>query len=129
MVNDELDLLRLCQQTLEDDGHRVDIASSGEDAIQRALVEKPDLLILDWVIPDMDGHELLTRFRSVAALRDVPVLAISALEDGALRADRAGADEFLQKPFDADELIDAVNQMLPRSGRAARESGEGSSPP
>jgi DNA-binding response OmpR family regulator len=114
MVNDEEDLLMLCKQTLEESGHAVDFVMSGKAAIEKGLAAKPDLLIVDWVIPDMDGHALLRAWKSVPALEDVPVLAISALEDGAERARRAGADDFLQKPFGADDLVDAANQVLSR---------------
>lgn len=116
MVNDEYDLLTLCQDVLQESGHVVDVATSGRAAIARAAEIKPHLLIVDWVIPDMDGHTVIAALKSRPDLQDIPVLAISALHDGADLAKRAGADDFLQKPFGADELIDAANQLLGRAG-------------
>lgn len=126
MVNDEEDLLVLCKLTLEESGHTVEIVTSGQAALEKALAVRPDLLILDWVVPDMDGQELLRLWKAMPDLDDVPVLAISALQDGAARAREAGADDFLQKPFGADDLVDAANQVFsrikPRSvGEAAFE--------
>jgi DNA-binding response OmpR family regulator len=123
MVNDEEDLLTLCQQTLEESGHAVEIVMSGRAAIESALAVRPDLLIVDWVMPDMDGQALLREWKSLPALDEVWVLAISALQDGAARAEREGADDFLQKPFGADDLVDAANQVLARARpRGVREA-------
>jgi DNA-binding response OmpR family regulator len=124
IVNDELDLLKLCQLALCDVGHQVDIFTSGSQALECARFHRPDLMIVDWVMPDGEGGALLARLKGYASTRDIPVLAISALADGALRAQLAGADRFLAKPFDIDELLDAVNHVLRRSShrrRAARE--------
>jgi DNA-binding response OmpR family regulator len=112
MVNDEHDLLALCKEALQECGYTVDTETSGRDAIERAAQVRPDLLIVDWIIPDMDGHAVIAAFRSRPELQDIPVLAISALHDGESLARRAGADDFLQKPFDADELIAAARQLL-----------------
>jgi DNA-binding response OmpR family regulator len=123
MVNDEEDLLTLCKETLEESGHTVEIVMSGDAAVERALEDLPDLLILDWVMPDMDGQALLHIWKSRPALESVCVLAISALQDGAVLAERAGADDFLQKPFGADDLLDAANQLLSRrKSGGAREA-------
>jgi DNA-binding response OmpR family regulator len=115
MVNDEVDLLRLCQETLRDSGHDVEISTSGREAIARARTCKPDLFIVDWIIPDMDGEALLANLKAIPEMQGIPALAISALQDGALIAAKAGANDFLQKPFGADELVDAVTQVLSRT--------------
>jgi two-component system KDP operon response regulator KdpE len=115
MVNDEIDLLRLCQDTLRESGHDVEISMSGRDAIAIARTRKPDMFIVDWIIPDMDGEALLANLKAIPGMETIPALAISALQDGAVFAARAGADDFLQKPFDADELVDAVAQVLSRA--------------
>jgi DNA-binding response OmpR family regulator len=123
IVNDEIDLLTVCQSLLSDAGHDVDILTSGNEALEQARVGKPDLIIIDWVMPDTDGSTVLARLRGHPATKDTPVLAISALHDGAMRAELAGADRFLAKPFDVDELVDAVNHVLrrrPHSRAASR---------
>jgi len=119
MVNDEPDLLTLCQETLQEDGHTVDVVMSGIQALDTASRVKPDLMIVDWVIPDMDGNALLGMLKARPSLSTIPVLAISALQDGAERAERAGADDFLQKPFGAEELLYAAHNALHR-GTAGR---------
>lgn len=117
MANDEIDLLKLCQQTLEDAGHDVDVMTSGNEVVERARREQPDLIIVDWVMPDTDGSAVMAKLKGLPDARDIPVLAVSALRDGAIRAEIAGADHFLAKPFTDDELVNAVNQTLARANR------------
>jgi two-component system phosphate regulon response regulator PhoB len=112
IANDEADLLALCQETLEMAGHDVDIAAGGHRALELALQHRPDLVVVDWVMTDMDGGALIAKMRAIPQTKNLPVLAISALRDGRARAELSGADNFLQKPFDPDELVDAVNQTL-----------------
>src|SRR6188768_2444189 len=122
MVNDEIDLLTVCQSLLSDVGHEVDIFTSGREALKHARRAKPDLIIVDWVMPDTDGSSVLARLKGHPATKDTPVLAISALADGAVRAELAGADRFLAKPFDVDELVSAVNHVLNRRSHAIPDS-------
>jgi CheY-like chemotaxis protein len=117
IANDEIDLLRLCQEVLRDAGHDPEIVTGGEDAVERARLDKPDLIIVDWVMPDTDGSAVLARLKGLRDTRDIPVLAMSALRDGAVRAEIAGADAFLAKPFDDDELVNAVSRTLAMSNR------------
>jgi DNA-binding response OmpR family regulator len=115
IVNDEVDLLTLCRKTLADAGHDADIATSGKDALERARRLEPDLIVADWVIPDMDGSAFIASLKGRPDTKDIPILAMSALHDGAVRAEMAGADHFLPKPFETDDLVDAVNTVLTRS--------------
>jgi DNA-binding response OmpR family regulator len=112
IVNDEVDLLKLCREALRESGHEAEILTSGKKAVEMARQSKPDLIIVDWVMPDMDGNAVLARLKGLAETRDIPVLAMSALRDGANRALLAGADRFLAKPFGVDDLINAVNETL-----------------
>jgi DNA-binding response OmpR family regulator len=121
MINDEIDLLTVCQSLLSDVGHEVDIFTSGREAVEQARRAKPDLIIVDWVMPDADGSTVLARLKGHPATKDTPVLAISALADGAMRAELAGADRFLAKPFDVEELVFAVNHLLNRRSHATRD--------
>jgi DNA-binding response OmpR family regulator len=112
IANDEIDLLTLCQQALEDAGHDAQIVTSGKEVVERARREKPDLIVVDWVMPDTDGSAVMATLKGLAETKDIPVLAMSALRDGAIRAAMAGADSFLAKPFDDGELVNAVNRTL-----------------
>jgi DNA-binding response OmpR family regulator len=112
MVNDERDLLELSQSALCEVGHEVEIVTGGNLGVERARHGRLDLIIVDWVMPDLDGGTVLARLKGHPVTRDIPVLAISALPDGAVRAKLAGADHFLPKPFDIDELVNGVNCAL-----------------
>jgi DNA-binding response OmpR family regulator len=118
IINDERDLLKLCQEALREAGHDAEIAAGGSEGVERARRDRPDLVVLDWVIDDMDGNAVMARLRGFPETQDVPVLAMSALRDGPARAELAGAEHFLPKPFEPDDLVEAVNQLLSRSGAA-----------
>jgi two-component system response regulator ArlR len=112
IVNDEPDLLELCQLTLCEAGHHAEILTSGRKAIERAGRGDLDLIVVDWVMPDMDGNAVLARLKGGSDTKNIPVLAMSALRDGKTRAQMAGADSFLAKPFSVDDLVDAVARTL-----------------
>ncbi|HEX3694958.1 MAG TPA: response regulator [Polyangia bacterium] len=115
IVNDELDLLELCQLTLCEAGYDAEITTGGRKAVERARRGDLDLIVVDWVMPDMDGNAVLARLKGGPETRDIPVLAMSALRDGKTRAHLAGADSFLAKPFGPDDLVNAVAQTLSSS--------------
>lgn len=112
MVNDEKDLLTLCQVALEESGHEVEILTNGAKAVECARRWKPNLMVIDWVMPDMDGHAIMSTLKSCPDTKSIPVLMMSALRDGATRAKLVGANSFLAKPFSEDDLVGAVNGVL-----------------
>jgi adenylate cyclase len=87
---------------LEQDGYRVDTAADGSEALERLNTEPFDLVLLDVVMPKMDGYEVLTQMQDDATLRHVPVVMITSLDDvdSAVRCIETGADDYLAKPFD-----------------------------
>jgi DNA-binding response OmpR family regulator/anti-sigma regulatory factor (Ser/Thr protein kinase) len=99
-VRETLDQLLTCPQ------NQLAFASSGEEGLRRASELKPDLILLDVMMPGMDGFEVSRRVRADAALAEIPVLMITALDDrnSRLKGIEAGADDFIQKPFDSTEL-------------------------
>ncbi len=98
---------------LEEDGFTVHMASSGEQALAMAARTLPDLIMLDVMMPVMDGYEVCRRVRKDPALAQVPVIMVTALEDrdSRLRGIEAGADDFLTKPFDEAELCARVRTI------------------
>jgi adenylate cyclase len=92
----------LLARTLVALGHRVAMAANGREALDRMLAEEPDIVLLDVVMPEMDGIDVLERIKRDPALRAVPVIMISALEDfdSVVRCIELGAEDYLQKPFD-----------------------------
>jgi two-component system, cell cycle response regulator CtrA len=122
LVEDDLATERTIARALETSGYRVVVASTGAEA--RALLHevKPDLIILDLMLPDMDGYEVLRRLR--AARVHTPVLILSGLAelDYKLKGLGFGADDFLTKPFDRRELLARIQAIVRRSkGHAASE--------
>jgi len=86
---------------LEQQGHTVAVAEHGQQAIEMLRTEPFDVVLLDILMPEMDGYEVLERIKSDSALRDIPVIVISALDemDSVVRCIEMGAEDYLPKPF------------------------------
>lgn len=107
MIDDEPDVLMLCRVNLELAGHQVLEASNGVAGLKLALGERPDVIVLDVMLPELDGLSVLAALTSEASTRDVPVILLTArtqLEDRRA-AWRAGCAEYLTKPFSPVELV------------------------
>jgi len=116
VVEDELHLANGIKLNLELDGYEVDVASTVRSARQLLVGESAySLIILDVMLPDMDGMEFCERIRDSG--NRVPILMLTALGDSAdrVRGLRAGADDYLPKPFDLDELLARVSSQIRRS--------------
>lgn len=119
LVDDEPDLVELLQYALEGEGYRVVTASNGTEGLQVAEAERPDLAILDIMMPEMDGIELTQRLREDAQLRLTPILMLTArVEEGdEIAGLDAGADDYVTKPVSPKKLVSRVRAMLRRSQR------------
>ena len=111
ILNDEPDLLEITSIVLNDLGHSVRTVADGKGVVETARRFDPDLILLDWVMPGMQGDQVFFMLR-MALERKVPVVLMSALADGAEKAKRIGTDGFLPKPFDAHQLEDTVARFL-----------------
>jgi adenylate cyclase len=102
VVDDDRVNRMLLARTLATLGHRVATAANGREALDRMLAQEPDIVLLDVVMPEMDGIDVLERIKRHQALRAVPVIMVSALEDfdSVVRCIELGAEDYLQKPFD-----------------------------
>ncbi len=118
MANDDTDLLDGCREILEGAGHEVRSVAGGREALAIAVSWQPDLIIVDWVMPDMDGTTVILELRKSERTASLRILMISGSLNARVMAGRAGSDGFLPKPFDADELLRAVG-MLIDTGRPA----------
>ncbi len=117
VVDDEPDLLELVRFHLTQEGFSVDTASTGEQALARIRHAAPDLLILDLLLPDIQGTEICRRVRADASLRDMPIIMLTARSE---EVDRVvgfelGADDYVTKPFSPRELTLRVRAVLRRS--------------
>lgn len=120
IVDDEPKLVNLVRGYLEQDGYDVVSANDGRTALFAARDHKPDLIILDLMMPEMDGWEFLRRHRQE---RNTPVIMLTArVEDvDKIAGLEMGADDYLTKPFSPRELVARVRAVLRRTGMAAEE--------
>jgi excisionase family DNA binding protein len=115
LVDDDVDIVEMIHKSLEDDGRfEVRIAANGFDAGMMVKEYRPDLIILDVMLPDINGKEVCHRVRSDNTLEEVRIICISGMveEDKIQELKLAGADDFLHKPFDVDVLIERMCQQL-----------------
>lgn len=119
VVEDARDLALGLQVNLEVEGHTVVIAHTGADALRAAGAEHPDVVILDLMLPDLDGYEVLARLRRSGLEMPVLILTARAEEVDKVRGFRAGADDYLTKPFGVMELLVRIEALLRRTGHHA----------
>lgn len=112
-VDDTPDNLILVQTILESEGFEMDLVADGITALQQITESPPDLILLDVMMPGIDGYEVTRRIRSNTALPYIPILLITAFtESSVVEGLDAGADDFIRKPFDTDELLARVRSLL-----------------
>jgi two-component system OmpR family response regulator len=118
VVEDEPNLASVMQRGLQAQGHQVPIAETGEDAILVVRLEPVDLVLLDIALPDRDGHEVLTEIRRLR--RDLPVIMVTARDDvsSKISALDGGADDYITKPFNFDELLARIRALTRRADQA-----------
>lgn len=114
IVEDEEKLARLMQQLLEAFGYEVQIMGRGTEAIAYAAEHRPDLVILDLRLPDLNGYEVCRRLRQRYHPSVMPVLMVTAMNEPVdqLRGLASGADAYLTKPYDSTELVKTVITLL-----------------
>jgi excisionase family DNA binding protein len=123
LVDDDLDLVDMLRKVLEEDGRfEVRIANTGFDAGMMVKEYRPDLIILDVMLPDINGKEVCQRVRTDLSLEDVRIICISGMiEDNKISELRdAGANDFLHKPFEIEELMARVCAQLEIEALAAQ---------
>jgi CheY-like chemotaxis protein len=114
VVDDEALLRAMMKDGLEAAGHTVMVAASGQEALKLAKAERPDCILLDLIMPDLDGYQTCTALKADPELAGIPVLMVSATTDLRIvdRAEQAGAVNVLPKPVPLEELQHAVALAL-----------------
>jgi CheY-like chemotaxis protein len=110
VVDDDPNIRLMLEEVLRDEGYGVRVASNGREALEKVEDEQPDLILLDLMMPVMDGRQFCQEFapRQETAEQRVPVLVISAERGGREEARALGVDGYLTKPFDLDDLLNEV---------------------
>jgi CheY-like chemotaxis protein len=113
ICDDDPVILRLLQVNLEIEGYDVISAHHGEEAVQLALSERPDLVVLDIMMPRMDGYEACHQIKSHDATRDIPIVFLSAKaqQSDIDMGTSFGVTQYLTKPFDPTELLQVVERL------------------
>ena len=114
IIEDEKLIIVSTQMVLEAAGFRVESATNGEDGIAKAKSLAPDLVLLDIMMPGIDGWETLTRLKRDAATSNIPVIIFTAREHarGHQKSAEMGAADYFRKPFEPDELIELVEKHV-----------------
>ncbi|MGE5334289.1 MAG: response regulator, partial [Nitrososphaerota archaeon] len=114
IVEDEVSVARMLGSTLAAEGYAPTIAYTGEDAVAFALREQPQLILLDLMLPGMDGFEVVAAIRGNARTTHIPVMVLTARHDASvkLRAFASQVDDYLTKPFNGDELLARIRTQL-----------------
>jgi two-component system alkaline phosphatase synthesis response regulator PhoP len=126
IVDDDVDILEFVTLNLSNEGFKVYTASNGLEAIQRATDIAPDLIILDVMMPEMDGVEACIRLRKIPSLDDTVIVFLSARHEdySQIAGLNAGADDYITKPIRPKLLVAKLKTMLRRRFRALEESTE-----
>ena len=120
VVDDKANIRRLLQEYLSEQGYRVVLAANGREALYVARAEKPDLILLDIMMPEMDGYEFMRTFRQE---KSTPVILLTAKLD---ETDKViglelGADDYVTKPFGMRELVARIRAVLRRTSGGVQE--------
>ena len=123
VIEDETALVELLRYNLEKEGFRITAAVDGEEGLAALAESRPDLLILDWMLPHVSGIEICRQIRRKPETRDLPVIMLTARGEEAdrVRGLEVGADDYVTKPFSPSELIARVRAVLRRTRPGAAD--------
>jgi len=115
VVEDEFGIAEVLQLALTDAGHEIMIAINGRQGLERLKEIRPDLVILDFMMPVLDGPGMLREMRKNPEFNDIPVILMSSLPESAIVQEASGMyDGFLRKPFSLRMVLEIVNNIRPR---------------
>ena len=114
VVEDEEPIQILLSYNLESEGYRVRHTAEGEEVMQLVTDERPDLIVLDWMLPGISGIEVCRLLRAKPEMRDIPVIMLTARSEEAerVRGLATGADDYMVKPFSVPELLARILSLI-----------------
>jgi CheY-like chemotaxis protein len=112
VVDDDVFVLSALAELLEDDGFDVQTATNGFSALRRAVEARPSVILLDLALPERSGAELLADFRADPATRDLAIVLVTAHADRLTEVELTEVDGMVTKPFDANDLLETVQQAM-----------------
>jgi len=117
VVDDELPVVQIIKANLEMEGYEVDTAHDGIEALEQVARQRPDLVVLDVMMPRMNGWDVLERLKTDPATMDIPVVMLTALHDVEHldKGARLGNDCYLTKPFEPEDLLAMVRRLIEAS--------------
>ncbi len=119
VVDDELDIVETLKYVLEASGHEVFEANDGMEGLDQARSVEPDVILLDVMMPRLDGYKVCRMLKFDSHYRDIPIVLLTA-RSGSKDLDtgeEVGADEYLTKPFDVDEVVSLVDKLVNGGGK------------
>jgi two-component system, OmpR family, alkaline phosphatase synthesis response regulator PhoP len=112
VVDDDTAILDMIAQVLIEGGYQVLTANNGRTAVDLAHQQRPRLILLDLMMPEMNGWQVIDELRASPQTLPIPILLLSARREMARTADELGVTAYLEKPFDLDDLLDRVQHIL-----------------
>lgn len=114
VVDDDPNILNFFQSVLEDQGYLVETADNGTVALQKAEEFMPDVILLDIIMPEMDGYEVTEALKGAPGTKDVSIVLVTGMDtlEDKVRGLECGADDFITKPFNFDELVARVRSLI-----------------
>lgn len=124
VVEDEAALVTLLRYNLEKSGYAVDEATDGEEALIRVAEAKPDLVLLDWMLPTLSGIEVCRQIRRRPETRSLPIIMLTARaeDQDMVRGLNTGADDYITKPFSTEALLARIRSLLRRASPSSEQA-------
>ena len=126
IIDDEIHIVDLLKFNLENNGYKVDYSYDGFDGYLKTKEFQPDLILLDWMLPNISGIDLLKKIRSDETLEQIPVIMLTAknMEEDKLEGLEDGADDYITKPFSVKEVLARITSVLRRYKYTSNENIE-----
>ena len=117
IAEDETSIITLLKYNLEKESYKVSFCENGEQALKQIKDKHPDLILMDWMLPDLSGVEVCKNLKKDNKYNDIPIIMLTAKgeEEDKLRAFDTGADDYVTKPFSQKELNARIKSLLRRS--------------